>query len=149
MYTRITTYLRSENSSTNRRIRADVIDFRYMRLFFKLLCIFSLTIITSSCFQESKDIKEAKKLLEAKQHSQAIELLNQYDSTKSKELNSKIHLDYSLKILADLKQEKELRYLNAKENLRKALDLDPENNEAKVFYKMLSKTIEREFPSDL
>ena len=58
-------------------------------------------------------------------------------------------LDYALKILAQLDQEKELRYLNAKENLRKALDLDPENKEAKVFYKMLSKTIEREFPSGL
>ncbi|NQY79971.1 MAG: hypothetical protein HRT47_06635 [Candidatus Caenarcaniphilales bacterium] len=94
-------------------------------------------------------MKEAKRLLGEKQHSQAIELLNQYDSSKSKELNSKVHLDYSLKILANLDEEKELRYLNAKENLRKALDLDPENKEAKVFYKMLSKTIEREFPSSL
>lgn len=120
-----------------------------MSFVLKLLCVFLLTIITSSCFQESKDIKEAKKFLAAKQHSQAIELLNKYDTNKSKELNSKIHLDYALEILAQLDQEKELRYLNAKENLRKALDLDPENKEAKIFYKMLSKTIEREFPSGL
>ena len=117
----------------------------------RIFSILLITLFTSSCFQESKDISEAKKLLESKNHSQAIELLNKYNSSKSNELNSKVHLDYALKLLSltELDKEKELRYLNAKENIRKALDLDPENKEAKIFYKMLTKTIEREFPSGL
>ncbi|MCH2227722.1 MAG: hypothetical protein MK033_08105 [Candidatus Caenarcaniphilales bacterium] len=120
-----------------------------MKLKSRFFLVLSLIFICSSCFQEYNDIKKAKLLYKAEKHKEAIDLLNQYDSKKTKELNSKIHQDLAVETLTNLNEEKELRYLNAKENLRKALDLDPENKEAKVFYKMLSKTIDREFPSGL
>ena len=113
-----------------------------------LLCLV-LVFLTVSCFQESKDLKAANEFLQTKNYAEAIALLDKYSSNKAQELNSKAHLDYAVSILANIDEKKQLRYLNAKQNLRKSLDLNPENREAKVFYKMLSKTIEREFPSGL
>ena len=113
----------------------------------KILIFSALIILSTSCIQEYTDIGKAKNLYAKSHYQGAIKILNEYDTHRASDLNSKVHQDYAIAILTDLKKDKKLRYLNANEMLKKSLSLDSKNKEAKVFYRMLRKTIEKEYPS--
>jgi tetratricopeptide (TPR) repeat protein len=110
------------------------------KIFFFILIVFG----TSSCFQEFQDLRQGEVYLKEAKYKEAISLFDKYTSKKSKQLNSIAHKDYAVATLIDLEIDKTLRYKNAKLLLREALDLDPANQSAKSFYKMLSKTMEAE-----
>jgi len=115
----------------------------------RLLVVIFVTLGTSSCFQEYQHLKQGESYLKQQKYQAAINLFNKYDSKRSKELNSQAHQDYAVSVLTNLDTEKSLRYGNAKLALRKALDLNPNNQSARAFYKMLCKSIETELsPSE-
>lgn len=120
-----------------------------MALVKKFFVIVLLVFGTSSCFQEYQDLRRGEEYIRQGNYKQAIGLFNKYESKKSRQLNSIAHRNYAVAILTDLGQEKGLRYKNAKLILRKALDLDPSNQSAKAFYKMLSKSMETELVESL
>lgn len=79
-----------------------------------------------------------------KQYSQAIELLDSYDSFYAKRYNSKVHIQYGMSILSDLNIDQQERYKLCKEIFEKALKLNPKNQRARVYYLTVLKSIKQE-----
>lgn len=68
-----------------------------------------------------------------------------FDAEKIKNKNASLeYLNYGVEILEDLKIDKIQRYEAARDAFAQSIKLDPKNKEAKVFYKMILRLLEKE-----
>lgn len=101
------------------------------------LCI--LVLILNSCSLFREDMTHVNSLIQNSDYLSAIQELDSMESGFAKKLNSRVHVDYGIKVLKDLKVDKKERYQKAKDIFEKASALDPKNKEAKTYYLMVLK----------
>ncbi len=111
----------------------------------KIITAFLTLFIVTAC-GIFEDLGEAKSLVKEKRYEKAIEVLNDFKTTRAKNYNSEVHQEFALYKLSDLKIDKHQRYREAKELLDQAIKLNPKNLEAKNYFLMTTKTLHYEFP---
>lgn len=116
-----------------------------MAILRKLVFFILVSFLSTSCIQEYQDLSKGEEYLKQGKYKESISLFSKYDSKRARELNSLAYKNYAVVILSDLNQDKIIRYKKAKPLLRKALDLNPNNQSAKAFYKILSQSLVSEF----
>lgn len=100
----------------------------------KYLSLALVLMALGSCALFSEDLSQAKSLAAQGQYSEAIALLDSFESGASRKYNSKIRVDYGESILKKLEVEQVARYQEAKAIFEEALKLDPKNKRARVLY---------------
>lgn len=116
-----------------------------MAILRKFIFFILISFLSTACIQEYQDLHRGEEYLKERKYKEAISLFSKYDSKRAKQLNSLAYKNYAVLILTDLNQDKIVRYRKAKPLLRKALDLNPNNQSAKAFYKILSQSLVTEF----
>ena len=105
----------------------------------KILISLITASFLSSCAVISEDLSQAQQYMEQKNYSEAIALLNTYESKASRKYNAEVHLAVAEDILKDLERPKQERYEEAKTYYEEAVRLDPKNSKARTFYLMILK----------
>lgn len=98
-----------------------------------------ITLSLCSCSSMTEDIGQATELLNQQKYQEAISLLGDFHSSKSKKLLSEAYTDYGIAALRDKSIGKTERYRLAQERFKKAFETNAKNTKAKDLYEMLNK----------
>ena len=98
----------------------------------------------SGCAGFGEDLTEAKSYIMAKNYEQAIAALSNFKGSAAKKLLSDAYVLQAEVLLRDTKTDKPLRYNYAQDTYAKALDANPQNQKARMFYQMMIKIREDE-----
>ena len=112
----------------------------------KLICLIFIVFSLTSCASLFEDYSDAKILYEQGKYPEAINELKTFESSESKKLSARFHVDYAVSTLKNLETDRLVRYQEALKILRQAIKLDPRNKEARTYYLMVLKTMEVDYP---